>query len=174
VSDHQTILVRLDPDPDPDARIAAIRAWLLDHEFVEECPGEEGLWPGPRWRVATRYPEQRLPAHCSVEFKREWLVHTAMGSTEAPSCRQCGRQATEEYDHLEDWVNPWWLERVEPVFTCAGCGWSAPAGDWPGLFAMVAGAPAVTFNNWPPLRAGFMQTIRELLGGRTRLVEAHS
>jgi hypothetical protein len=63
-----------------------------------------------------------------------------------------------------------WLVTTEPALTCRECGWTALVGDWPAPWPFVVGAPAVLFQNWPPLDPQFLSEMRALLGGRTRVV----
>lgn len=92
-----------------------------------------------------------------------------MGNCEPPACGRCG----EPYEYALDWVDEWW-NGTEPTLTCERCGWSAPAGDWPGEFGIAVGAPAVRFENWPPFEPAFLDEVRRRLGGRTRVILAHS
>jgi hypothetical protein len=59
-----------------------------------------------------------------------------------------------------------WLEKGEPVSRCVRCGWTALLGDWktPNPPALV-GAPTVTFDGWPELSEGFIESLFDRLGG---------
>jgi hypothetical protein len=170
VSDHAIVVVGLGVEEPPRAA-ARVREWLVRTGVVTHA---DDFSPGPRWGDAVEDPTD--DAFLSLELNRVRVradreMYAATDDDTPPECARCGRPY-DAYWPL-DWVDAWWDGGPEPVFTCAGCGWSAPVGDWPGEYVRTVGAPAVRFENWPPLTDAFVATLTGLLGGRTRVLYDH-
>jgi DNA-directed RNA polymerase subunit RPC12/RpoP len=167
MSDHSVYVVRLDPPAgEVDALAASVRAWMVEEGVVTE----DGS-PGDRWRSVLNDVETdpSVSAFAAVSVETEWQVFTAMGNLTPPTCARCGAQRPEDIDYVEEW----WVTRVEPEITCPSCGWTALDGDWPGPFWLAASDLAVRFWDWPLLSEQFLAAVRARLGGRTRVIYEH-
>lgn len=178
-------VLRLDvPDPDEVAAIAAsVRDLLITRKVIAANDRRDELWqpsmwmPGPRAHALVDEDEtdEFLDlANNGVDIQQELDVHHPNENDEAPTCPRCGAGAPPAYTATYGvWLDTWVTRGAEPSFTCAGCGWSGPAGDWTGEYAVLVGAPAVTFHNWPPLIPSLVTAMRVILGGRTGVVRSH-
>jgi hypothetical protein len=189
VGDDIESLVCLDV---PAARVDAVaeRAvrWLLERGVMVADPTSaradrlrDRTWPpGPRWLDVVR-PRQpgslSSPGPVDVETRR--MLFHPVERYEPPWCGRCGTPLAEDA-HIATFDK--WVDGTEPDLVCAGCGWSAPVGDWtahrPGAAGtcstVAVGAPGITFFSWPPLRADFVAELSAVLdGGRVRLVRGH-
>jgi hypothetical protein len=174
----QTI-VRLDNDGLDIAALARmVTDFLLTRQIIAANPRAETLWqpsawiPGPGWlAVLEPHPEHvRNVANNGVAIVVERQVHHPYENYRPPTCARCEAAFDEAEHHAA--IEPW-LAGSEPTLTCRACGWSALAGDWPATWAVAVGAPAVVFNNWPPLTPSFVAALRAVMGGRTQIVRSY-
>ena len=174
MSDHEQIVVRIDPLPPSRCHDLAskIQHWLRASGIVQlnEKPAYHGWtrWaPGPRWIDAVtdvnEAPFLELQ-HTGVEIAAERKVQSGPG--DMPNCEHC---STPLDDSRFGELIEAWLDDGEPTPDCPACGWSALLGDWPSDWpSAYVGAPAITFNNWFRLRPEFSDELYHLLGGRCR------
>ena len=179
MSDGAQILVQLGPQSVDERlrRALDLQRWLHATGVIERMLVDEHIevWmPGTLWRSAVDgsadYPFDFEVKDNTVEISAEIEVYSALGNAEDATCARCGtpfHAGDRLAGLLEQWVGD-----SEPAVTCAQCGWTALLGDWPTDNPVaVAGAPAVVFINWPPLRDTFVASVTERLGGgRCRLV----
>ncbi|HEU4423171.1 MAG TPA: hypothetical protein VFR67_11615 [Pilimelia sp.] len=152
---------------------------MLAQEIITANPNQDVLrqpsaWiPGPGWlSVLEPHPEiWRNLINNGVDIVVERQVHHPVENYEPPTCARCATAVDEDEHHAA--IEPW-LAGCEPVLTCRACGWSALAGDWPASWAVAVGAPAVVFNNWPPLKQSFIAELRNAMGGRTQIVRGRT
>jgi hypothetical protein len=185
VSEHSISLVRLDVVPASETvTIAdATRDWLLERGIIAANDRVDPLWqpsawkPGPRAREvadASWFDAFLGTANNGVDIATQLDFYHPVENNEPPACRRCSASAPPTYrENYGEWVGIWLDEGTEPAFTCSGCGWTAPAGDWAGKFSVAVGAPAIRFLNWPELDARFITDARAKLGGRTAVVRSH-
>lgn len=185
MSEHSMSLVRLDlvPAPVTVAIADAIRAWLLERGIIAVNDRIDPLWqpstwkPGPRAREVADVPwfEAFLDtANNGVDVVLQRDCYHPVENDELPACRRCSAPAPLTYQgNYSEWVGTWFGEGTEPVFTCDGCGWTAPVGDWAGECSVAVGVPAVRFLNWPELDSRFIADVRARLGGRTTVIRSH-
>jgi hypothetical protein len=176
MSDSYVTFVRLDPlTPDEAVGIADSVINLLRRNgiVIANDQDSEPPWgPGPNWSSVTTDADSGwlTLSNKGVDVSTERKAHNPMANYEPPGCGRCGT-ALDPDVHMAAIGE--WFEGAEPVLTCPVCGWSAPVGDWPGQWLIAIGAPALTFNNWPPLREEFASSLRQLLAGRTVVVYGH-
>jgi hypothetical protein len=178
VSESSEAVVRLDLDIDVEPLAEQLTGFMLARDIIAANPVRDALWqpsawiPGPGWlSVLEPHPEiWRTLANNGVDIVVERQVHHPVQNYEPPTCARCAAAFDEDEHHAA--IEPW-LARGEPVLTCRVCGWSALAGDWPAKWAVAVGAPAVVFNNWPPLTRSFIAELRTVMGGRTQIVRSH-
>lgn len=186
MSEPSISLVRLDvvPAPVPVTIAGAVRGWLLERGIVAASDRADPLWrpsdwkpgPGARSAVADGSWFAAFPgtANNGVDIAARRGCYHPVESDELPLCTRCSAAAPWAYrDGYGEWLGRWLDQGAEPAFTCDGCGRAAPAGDWAGEFSVMAGAPAITFLNWPDLDARFIAGTRVRLGGRTAVVRSH-
>lgn len=178
MSEHAVTLVELSlTAADAQARAEAVRDWLLAAAVVVANPAPDaltspsGLLPGPE-------AEARATDGAIVRGLRNSGVDIVVGrqlfdsgmNFEPPQCPGCAAPlAVGAYvDLLGEWV-----ESGEPATACPECGQAALLGDWPGDCACHVGELGVRFNNWPLLRARFMDELGHVMGVRYRVVLGH-
>lgn len=127
MGDHREQLVDLDtPASDAGARAEQVRAWLIASGWAAPGGVEDWLYPGEVSLTAGPEATRRHPAlddsTIVVPVKDFWI---AGDGTAGPICPACG---TEEQS-LEQ-VGEWVTSGIEPIGTCASCGFTAPLGDW--------------------------------------------
>ena len=173
VSAGVQILVQLGQQSDDERlrRALDLQRWLQAAGVIErvQVDADIEVWtPGSLWRsavdVSADYPFEVEVRDNTVEVSAEIEVYSALGNAEDATCVRCGTPF-HAGDRLADLLERW-VSDGEPAVTCARCGWTALLGDWPTDNPVaVAGAPAVVFTNWPPLRDTFVATVTERLGG---------
>ena len=187
MSDNAQVVMRLDP------LAAQVRAQMV--EDVTQWLEREGVirpatrslperdqfglaaWaPGSRWRAVVDFDpavEFESRWHNGVDIAAKVELQSAMANHEDPTCGSCGVTLPSD-ESFGDLIEAW-LSTGEPLLTCRSCGWTAPLGDWPTRFPPgLVGAPTITFHNWLPLRARFVDDlIARLGGGRCRYFWQH-
>ncbi|HEU5108755.1 MAG TPA: hypothetical protein VFT95_09380 [Micromonosporaceae bacterium] len=171
-------MVRLDGGIDVGPLARKLTAFLLARGIIAANPCRDDLWQPSAWiagagwlSVLQPHPEAwRDVVNNGVDVVVERRVHHPVENYEPPTCGRCGAAAEE--DEHDAAIEPW-IAGGEPMLTCQVCGWSALVGDWPATWPVAVGAPAVVFNNWPPLMPSFTTELRAVLGGRTQLVRSH-
>ncbi len=178
VSEDLIAVVGLDA-ADIEEAAQRVTDYLTGSRVIKPNAHRDELWAPSQW-VADDGADAVLAeaqdsgwrdlANNGVDIAVEGRLHDAGEAYTPPACPSCQTMLDEDqHTHLLDsWVNG-----REPVVTCARCHSSAPLGDWRSDWPSVVGAPAIVFNNWPPLREGFVEELRRLIGGRTAVVQAH-
>lgn len=180
MSEHSETVVRLDPlDPNSvDDLVTGLLRELVDDGILIGNTRRDELWSpsewlaGPCWQLATdeRDASWRGLANNGVGVSHSVEVHHPVENLEPPCCPVCGTTLDGgRYDELLEV----WLGDGEPSVGCSVCGTHALLGDWPAPWGYAVGAPAVCFNNWPPLSRAFIDRLRASLAGRTFVVRAH-
>jgi hypothetical protein len=179
VSESAETVVRLDLDSAGVEIVAGqLTEFLSTRGIIVANPDRDDLWQPSRWSagpawlsVLEPHPEiWRNVVNNGVEIVVERQAHHPYENYEPPTCAQCMAAYDAEAHHAG--IDPC-LAGNEPTLTCHVCGWSALAGDWPAAWAVAVGAPAVVFNNWPPLSRSFIAELRAVMGGRTQVVRSH-
>jgi hypothetical protein len=180
VSQGREIVVRLDVAGSEVQAVAdKVTEFLLARHVIARNPRRDQLWDPSEWipgagMVSVLEPHhelQRILANNGVDVIVERALYHPFESYEPPVCARCAC-AFDEQEHCG--TIEAWMDGTEPTLTCRACGWSALAGDLPVTSAMAVGAPAVAFNNWPPLTQPFTTELREVMCGRTQIVRAHT
>ncbi len=156
VTDHLTISRVIKPNADRDELWQPSQWAAGDGADAVLAEAQDARW--------------RRLANNGVDITLERQAHDAGEGYSPPACPSC-KALLDEDQHID--LLGSWVDGGEPIVTCAGCHSSAPLGDWPCDWPSVVGAPAIVFNNWPPLRDTFVAELRRLLGGRTAVVQAH-
>ena len=161
-------------------RALDLQSWLVVSGVIRpvQLDANIEIWtPGTLWRsavdVSAAYPFEVEVRDNTVEVSAEIEVYSSLGIAEDAACPRC-ETALAVGGRLGDLLDEW-ISVGEPVVACAHCGWAALLGDWPtDRPRAVAGAPAVTFTNWPPLRASFVAAVvGRFGGGRCRYVRQY-
>lgn len=166
---HREVVVRIDTEGDPADIARRLARGLVEFRIVVDLPRHDLTYgPGPAAATAI---ERGTPwvdhGDTEVSISTERTMYNAFGQAARPNCDRCGTQA----DRLAvQTACDAWFVATEPDLTCQACGWTALVGDWPAPWPFAVGAPAVVFENWPPLDPQFLSEVRALIGGRTRVV----
>jgi hypothetical protein len=178
VSESSVTVVDLDPSDDADGRVAELTSWLVAIGVAAANDDIDPLWspsslrPGPAWRTVVDHPDDALEglANNGIDVRAGRDIHWPDENLEPPVCPHC--QAPMDLDAYVALAERW-LDEGEPTITCAACGLAQLLGDYLAPWGYAVGAPAVCFNNWPPLSETFLEEVRRRVGGRTFVVRAH-
>ncbi|MFG2977353.1 hypothetical protein ACGFYY_30755 [Streptomyces sp. NPDC048331] len=174
MSDSAIIVAELTvPAREAPDRAAATAAWLLEEGVIRPNDRPDPLWrpsrydPGPA--AATALADRRVDGAVGdgVDILDRRQIHDPGGNYTPPGCPRCAVPL--DADAHTALILPW-LDRDEPLVTCAHCGAAALLGDWTGHWAVLVADLAVRFTNWPPLGDAFLRELHTHLGPRCRLI----
>ncbi|MCY1143098.1 hypothetical protein OWR29_34315 [Actinoplanes sp. Pm04-4] len=169
MSFRREVVVRIDGGGDAAGIARRLADALVELNIVVDRRGPDLPYePGPAAATVLE-PGVQWADHedNGVKIHTEPSMYHSFSNWARPNCDRCGaRVGTDAVKAAFDT----WLGATEPALSCQECGWSAPIGNWPAPWPFAFGAPAVAFENWPPLDPQFLGEVREALGGRTRVI----
>ena len=127
MGDHREQLIDIStPEADTDARIAAVREWLITAGWAAPFDGTDWLYPAEAALGASPELLPRWPGFGAMTFVMLRGDYWAAGDgTTAAACPVCGAES-DAWDQIEQWGE----QRIEPVAQCESCGHQALLGDW--------------------------------------------
>ncbi len=152
-----------------------VREWLVARRVIkpELTDGQwnsPGYRPGPGYTVAVETPDPDLFSMLANELviivgrTFFWTPYTNL------TCRACGARFDAYSDEWVEAVGAWHQGDDSAAFACPECGNPERVTEWSGESTSGFGNLGFKFWNWPPLAAGFVREVTELLGHRTVLV----
>jgi Zn ribbon nucleic-acid-binding protein len=143
MGDHREQIVDIStPDADADARIAAVRQWLITSGWAAPSDGDDWLHPAEPALHASPDLLARWPGFGAMTVVVPRGLHWVAGDgTDAAVCPVCGAVG-DTWDLLEQWGD----ERVEPVAHCDTCGHEALLGDWDLEGSVAVGSLAIVLD----------------------------
>ena len=166
---RREVVVRIDTDVDVVDRARRLTKALVETQVIVERAGREQRYgPGPAAATVLEPGVEWVELDdTGVDISARRSVYHSFGNWARPNCNRCG--APLERGAMQAALDAWFAA-AEPVLTCPRCGWTALVGDWPAPWPFAVGAPAVVFQNWPPLDPQFLSEVRAAIGGRSRVV----
>lgn len=164
----------------PAVASSALR-WLQGQQIVAEEPTrcvlgleDNGYAPGPHWRRAAQDDADFLTlASNGLELITARTVFDTGGNGIELTCESC-RAVFEPGEAYMEAIEQWSEGGNDAEYACDRCGFAALLTDWTGPWACGFGCVGLRFWNWPPLRAEFIESIAQFLGGRVVLVRCHT